>query len=147
MEYGNVIWSPYLNRQSVTIERVQRRATRLLSTLGDLNYTERLKKLDLPKYRRFRGDLIQVHKIINQIGDLKFDTFCTPTKLDITRNTDYKFYVEYSKTHVRKFTFSNRIVPAWSVLSLITKSAPNINKFKNLLDKRPKWVSKYDCDS
>ena len=139
LEYGNVIWSSYFKRQSVTIDRVQRRATRLINTLRDLSYTERLKKLYLPtlKYRRFRGDLIQVHKIINQIDDLKFDTFFTPTKSDITRNAEYKLYVEYSKTNVRKFTFSKRIEPAWNVLSLITKSAPNINKFKNLQDRDP----------
>ena len=60
LEYGNVIWSPYLKSQSVTIERVQRIATGLISTLRDLSYTERLKKLDLPtlKYRTFRGDSI-----------------------------------------------------------------------------------------
>ena len=33
LEYGNVMWSPYLKKLSVTIERVQRRATRLISTL------------------------------------------------------------------------------------------------------------------
>ena len=83
LEYGNVIWSPHLKRQSVTIERVQRRATRLMSSLRDLSYTERLKKLDVPtsKYRRFRDDLIQVYKIINQIDDLKFDTFFYSSKI------------------------------------------------------------------
>ena len=92
LEYGNVIWSPHLKRQSVTSERVQRRAT-------TLNYTQRLKKLDLPtlKYRRLGDDLVEVYKIINQIDDLKVDTFFTPTKLNITRNAEYKLYVEYSK--------------------------------------------------
>ena len=92
LEYGNVIWSSYLKRQSVTSERVQRRAT-------TLNYTQRLKKLDLPtlKYRRLGDDLVEVYKIINQIDDLKVDTFFTPTKLNITRNAEYKLYVEYSK--------------------------------------------------
>ena len=52
-------------------------------------------------------------------------------------NAEYKLYVEYSKTNVRKFTFSNRIAPARNVLSLATKSAPNINKFKSLLDRDP----------
>ena len=81
-----------MKRQSVTIERVQRRATRLISTLTDLSYTERLKELDLPtlKYRRFRCDLIQVYNIINQIDDLNFDTSSTPTKSDMMRNTEYK---------------------------------------------------------
>ena len=89
LEYGNVIWSSYLKRQSVTSERVQRRAT-------TLNYTQRLKKLDLPtlKYRRLGDDLVEVYKIINQIDDLKVDTFFTPTKLNITRNAEYKLYVE-----------------------------------------------------
>ena len=67
LEYGNEIRSPYLKRQSVTVERIQRRATRLISTFTDLIYTERLNELDLSplKYRRFRGDFIQVYKIIN----------------------------------------------------------------------------------
>ena len=116
-----------------------------------MSYTERTKKkLYLPtlKYRRFRGDLIQVYEIINQIEDVKFDTFFTPTKSDITRNAEYKLYVEYSKTNVRKFTFSNRIVPAWNALSLTTKSAPNINKFKNPPDRDPDLLmNKFNCNS
>ena len=30
LEYGNVIWSPYLKRQSIQVERIQRRATKLV---------------------------------------------------------------------------------------------------------------------
>ena len=44
--------------------------------------------------------------------------------------------------------FSNRIAPAWNALSLITKSASNINKFKNLLDRDPNLLmNKLDCNS
>ena len=78
-----------------------------------------------------------MYKIINQIDDLKVDTFFTPAKLDRMRNAEYKLYVEHSKANVRKFTFSNRIAPAWNALLLSTKSAPNINKFKSLLDRDP----------
>ena len=138
-----------MKRRSVTIERVQRRATRLISTLKDLSYSERLEKLDLPtlKYRRFKGDLIQVYKIINKIDDLKVDTFSAPAKLYITRNAKCKLYVEYSKTNVTKFTFSNRIALAWNALSLIPKSAPNINKLKTLENRDSNLlVNKFDCD-
>ena len=60
LEYGNQIWNPFLKRQSRAIERVQRRATKLIKHLSDLEYGERLEKLKLPslKYRRIRGDLI-----------------------------------------------------------------------------------------
>ena len=61
LEYGNCIWSPLYKRQSIAIEKVQRRATRLLPTAQLMSYEERLRYLKLPslKYRRKRGDLIQ----------------------------------------------------------------------------------------
>ena len=48
------------------IENVQRRATKLIPILSGLSYEERLKKLKLPtlKYRRLRGDMIEVFKIL-----------------------------------------------------------------------------------
>ena len=56
------------------------------------------------KYKRFRSDLIRVYKIINRIDDLKLGKCFAPTKSGITRNAEHQFYVEYSKTNVRKFT-------------------------------------------
>ena len=46
-----------------------------ISNFKNLEYTERLKELDLHtlKYRKFRGDLIQMYKIMNKIDDLKCD--------------------------------------------------------------------------
>ena len=37
-----------------TIKRVQRRANRLVSNSKSLNYTERLKELDLPKVKKIQ---------------------------------------------------------------------------------------------
>ena len=81
LEYGNIVWFPQLKRQSVAIEKVQRRATKLIPVLKDLDYKERLRQLKLPtlKYRKYRGDLVQVFKIINETDDLKFEDFFTTT--------------------------------------------------------------------
>ena len=67
LEYCNVIWSPHLKRQSVGIEKVQRRATKLIINIRDLNYGQRLAVLGLPslKFRRLRGDLIQCSLLQN----------------------------------------------------------------------------------
>ena len=67
LEYGQIIWSPQFIRQSKLIENVQRRATKLVPNLKNLTYSERLKKLNIPtlKYRRIRGDMINVYKILN----------------------------------------------------------------------------------
>ena len=46
------------------IETVQIRATNLIDGLGGLDYTERLKKLNIPTqaYRRARGDMTDLRK-------------------------------------------------------------------------------------
>ena len=43
----------------------------------DLPYTDRLKALKLPSlsYRRFRGDMIEVFKLLNKLEDLDYQTF------------------------------------------------------------------------
>ena len=45
------------------MEKVQKRATKLVHECNRLPYTERLKYLNLPtlKYRRHRGDMIEKH--------------------------------------------------------------------------------------
>ena len=43
LEYGNQIWHPYLKRQSESLERVQRRATKLVKSLQNHEYNERLR--------------------------------------------------------------------------------------------------------
>ena len=45
IEFANVVWHPYLRKDILSIERVQMRATRLVSHLKDLPYESRLKEL------------------------------------------------------------------------------------------------------
>jgi hypothetical protein len=49
------------------IENIQRRATKLIPGLSDLSYEDRLRRLKLPSlsYRRSRGDMIEVYKIMS----------------------------------------------------------------------------------
>ena len=45
LEYAGCIWNPYLKKDIETIENVQRRTTKMLSYLKELQYDERLKRL------------------------------------------------------------------------------------------------------
>ena len=61
LEYGNVIWSPRFVGDNKLVEGVQRRATKLIPSIKDLEYMARLEELKLPslEHRRRRGDAIQ----------------------------------------------------------------------------------------
>ena len=57
LEYGNIIWGPHFKGDVIAVEKVQRRATKLVNTIRNLPYEERLRHLNLPllKHRRRRG--------------------------------------------------------------------------------------------
>ena len=67
LEYCTVIWFPLYKTDSQEIEKVQRRASKLVPTLKDLSYPERLKTLNLTTlaYRRNRTDMLQVYRLQN----------------------------------------------------------------------------------
>ena len=67
LEYAQSARSPIMKKHINALENVQIRATKLVDGLGQLDYPERLKLLDLPtlRYRRMRGDMIEVYKHCN----------------------------------------------------------------------------------
>ena len=79
MEYANIIWGPHFLLDKRKLERVQRRATKLIPQLSDKSYQHCLISLDLPSlhYRSIRGDLIFLYKLINGYFILDFSTVFT----------------------------------------------------------------------
>ena len=65
LEYCIHAWSPYLRKYIDMLEKIQRRATKLISGLRDLTYEERLKECGLTtlETRRLKGDQLDVFKI------------------------------------------------------------------------------------
>ena len=58
-QLGSLATKPFVKKY---LENVQRRSTKLLASLRDLTYPERLAKLKLPslEHRRKRGDVIEM---------------------------------------------------------------------------------------
>ena len=65
LEYAVSVGNPHYQTLIEKLEKVQKRATKLVITIKKLRYEERLRRLKLPtlKYRRIRGDMIELHKI------------------------------------------------------------------------------------
>jgi len=55
------------------LEKVQKRATKILPQLKHMNYSDRLKACNLPTlhYRRIRGDMIETYKILTGKYDME----------------------------------------------------------------------------
>ena len=64
LKYGVTTWFPYKMKDVETIEKIQKRATKQVKQMRHLSYCERLKRWNLPtlRYRRHRGDMIEVYK-------------------------------------------------------------------------------------
>ena len=149
LEYAVQFWSPYLRKSINQIESVQRRATKNIPGLQNLSYVERLKQLDLPTlaYRRLRGSMIEVYKIINM-----YDWEVTP-QVDLqnyrTRGHNQRLYVKPAKKlHPKHHSFQYRIVNPWNSLTTEIVNSPNLNTFKNRLDRH--WENldlKFDHES
>ena len=77
LEYGSNVWSVMYRKEDVTIENVQRRATKLVQSVSGFDYPTRLRKLGLPilQYRRIRQDLIETYKILNNYNSVNFEQF------------------------------------------------------------------------
>ena len=137
LEYCIQAWSPYLRKDIDMLEKIQRRATKLIPGLRDLTYEERLKECGLTtlETRRLRGDQIEVFKILNGYENIDSNLFFQIKESKITRGNNFTLVKKQSRLDVRKFSFSQRTINVWNKLSEECVHASSVNMFKNRIDK------------
>ena len=136
LEYGGVILSPHLKKHINKLEAVQRRATKLIPAMKYLSYKQRLTNLNLFSlaYRRRRGDLIQVYRIINSQDNLNVDDFFKLQTYSRTRGHGNKIIKLRFNTSVRQHYFSQRVINDWNNLPTSAVLAKSITVFKKEID-------------
>jgi len=101
--------------------------------MKELNYNDRLKQLGLQRLeeRRMRSDLIETFKIVNRKYDINPELFF---QLEgDRRGHDHKLFKERFRLNVRKYSFSNRVIDNWNLLSANCVNCSTINTFKKPL--------------
>ena len=144
LEYAVQAWSPYRKRDIAALEQVQRRATKIVTSLKNLSYTERLRALNLTtlRDRRTRGDLIQYFKIYKEINIVKW---CNDSNIPSSLYSDgpasrirgerHRLSRQFTKNcDQREHFFVNRVIPSWNELPEHVIASTTVNTFKNRLD-------------
>ena len=118
------------------LEKIQRRATKLIPGLRDLSFEERLKECGLTtlETRRLRGDQIEVFKILKGYENIDSNIFFKIKENKITRGHNFTLVKKQSRLDVRKFSFSQRSINVWNKLSTECVHASSVNVFKNRID-------------
>jgi len=91
LELGVTIWFPYKVKDIEIIEKVQNVPPNKSNKLDINCYSERLEVLNLTtlRYRRHRGDMIEVYKILHNIydQDVPLVIFCIPRETQQQEDT------------------------------------------------------------
>ena len=138
LEYANQAWAPHLVKDIEAIENVQRRATRMIPGLKSLSYEDRFRKLNLPTlaYRRLRGDMIEVFKIMTGIYDQSLGSPLLFPLTDVrTRGHRFKLAKSRSRLDSRKFSFTQLVVDPCNSLPAQVVEAPSLPCFEARLDR------------
>ena len=136
LEYAAVIWSPSTVKDKRKLERVQRAATKLPSTLANMAYEDRLRELELLTLedRRERGDLIAMYRIVSGIDALDRSDLVV-RDLTSVRQHGKKLKLGVCRRDVKKHSFPQRTVRIWNDLEKEVVEAKTIHEFKEKLDK------------
>jgi len=137
LEYAVAFWSPYYRGDIDKIERVQRRATKMIPELRNRSYEERLIALGLTtlEKRRLKVQLTETYKYLNGYTTANSARLFERDQNQRLRNNGQKLVNRRFTTTVAQQFFPIKITTVWNQLPENVVESNTVKTFKARLDK------------
>ena len=135
LEYASCVWNTGYIGDLRLLESVQRRWTKRVLNLSNLDYQSRLRTLDQYSVtgRLLRNDLIQYWKIFHGKCSVNALDMFTMAPQSATRGHSFKISHVRTQTDVRRRAFAVRCIEEWNSLPDHVVSETDLKSFKGLL--------------
>jgi len=134
LEYCSSVWNPHTTSAIHKIEMVQRRAARYTTSRyhNTSSVTDMLEKLkwESLESRRTKQQLTMMYKIVNNLVDIKADTYLTPATSQTRKRHNKSYRVIATSTDFYKFSFFPRTILSWNSLPATVAEAPDLVSFR-----------------